>query len=345
LRRFSAILTVSALMMVATAAQGAGGPQSYKDRFDSVSYSGSNGSIYWESGWKEVGESTGPFEGAVHVGIDPYCADYKCLHILGQGETYSLIGAMRHADLSEFDEAELSFDVRRLFDEELEDIADAKLLVQVSTDGSKWKIISTLGLMKTDSSPIHKTKGINKWISEGFAFRFVVTGTLGAEVFIDNVEIKGTVASEPTTTTTEATTTTTEATTTTTTGATTTTTTPTTTEATTTTTTRQTTITTEPTATTTTEIGVVAPTETPPSGSGIRETASGVQADYSSGLFGSMEMGQLEVLEMELSADYKMAVEVIESSWVWMVGLLVVIAGAIVTGIDRRKTLETPPEG
>ena len=46
-----------------------------------------------------------------------------------------------------------------------------------------------------------------------------------------------------------------------------------------------------------------------------------------------------------MSADYKMAVEVIESSWVWMVGLLVVIAGAIVTGIDRRKTLETPPEG
>ncbi|MFB3051792.1 MAG: hypothetical protein ACE1Z0_07385, partial [Acidimicrobiia bacterium] len=224
MRRFSAILTVSALMMVATAAQGAGGPQSYKDRFDSVSYSGSNGSIYWESGWKEVGESTGPFEGAVHVGIDPYCADYKCLHILGQGETYSLIGAMRHADLSEFDEAELSFDVRRLFDEELEDIADARLLVQVSTDGSKWKIISTFGLMKTDSSPIHKTKGINSWISEGFAVRFVVAGTFGAEVFIDNVEIKGTFASEPTTTTTEATTTT-KVTTTTTTGATTTTTT------------------------------------------------------------------------------------------------------------------------
>ncbi|MCZ6736694.1 MAG: hypothetical protein O7B77_01820, partial [Actinobacteria bacterium] len=156
--------------------------------------------------------------------------------------------------------------------------------------------------------------------------------TLGAEVFIDNVEIKGTFASEPTTTTT--------------TGATTTTTTPTTTEATTTTTTRQTTITTEPTATTTTtEIGVVAPTDIPPSGSGIRETASGVQAGYSSGLFGSMEMGQPQVLTVELSADYKMAVEVIESSWVWMVGLLVVIAGAIVTGIDRRKTLETPPEG
>jgi hypothetical protein len=58
-----------------------------------------------------------------------------------------------------------------------------------------------------------------------------------------------------------------------------------------------------------------------------------------------MEMGQPEVLRVELSADYKMAVEVIESSWVWMVGLLVVIAGAIVTGIDRRKTLETPPEG
>ena len=91
-------------------------------------------------------------------------------------------------------------------------------------------------------------------------------------------------------------------------------------------------------------IAVAAPTATPPSGSGIRETAAGVQADYTSGLFGSIEMGQPQVLGAELAADYKMVVEVIESAWVWMIGLLVVVSGAMVTGIDRRKTLEVPPE-
>ena len=354
MRRFLAILTVSALMMVATAALGSEESQSYKDRFDSVSYSGSNGSIYWASAWKEVGEGNGPWEGSVHVGIDPYCADSKCLHIHGQGETPSLIGAVRHADLSEFSEAELSYDLRRLFDEEFKDAADAELLIQVSTDGSKWKTIDSFGLKKTDPGPIHKTEQINNWISEGFAVRFVVTGTLGSEVLIDNIEIKGTFASEPTTTTTT-TTTTTEATTTTSDDKTTITTKPLptttttersteTTEATTTTTTRETTTTTASIATTTTVIAVAAPTATPPPGSGIRETASGVQADYTSGLFGSIEMGQPQVLGAELAADYKMVVEVIESSWVWIIGLLVVVSGAMVTGIDRRKTLEVPPE-
>ena len=99
---------------------------------------------------------------------------------------------------------------------------------------------------------------------------------------------------------------------------------------------------TTPATTTTTSIAIVGPPAVPPSGSGIRETATGVQADYSSELFGSMEMGEPEVLGTSFNADYKIAAEVIESSWVWMIGLLVVIAGAIVTGLDRRKTLDTP---
>ncbi|MFV1961973.1 MAG: hypothetical protein ACC658_09070, partial [Acidimicrobiia bacterium] len=82
MRRFLAMITVSALMMmVATVALGAAvtepsGLHSYKDVFGSVSYSGSDGSIFWESPWKEIGEADGPSIGAVHVAVDPYCADY-----------------------------------------------------------------------------------------------------------------------------------------------------------------------------------------------------------------------------------------------------------------------------
>jgi len=348
MRRLLAVLTVSALMMVATAALGAVEAEparlaSFLDLFGSVSYSGSDGSISWESPWKEIGEGDGPSNGAVHVDVDPLCVGVKCLHIFGTGETHSLLGVARSADLSVFEDAELSYDVKRLLDENLEDTLeeteDAELLIQLSTDGSEWKTIDSFGLETTDSNPIHRTHGADNWISEGFAVRFVVTGTLGGEVFIDNVEIQGTLVPQPTTTTT--TTTTTAPTTTTTTAPTTTTTTA---PTTTTTTAPTTTTTTAPTTTSTTVAAVVLPPPAPPPESGIRETASGVQADFSSDLFGSMETGYPEVLEVELNADYKMAVEVIESSWVWMIGLLLVIAAAIVGGLDRRKTLRISPK-
>jgi hypothetical protein len=348
MRRLIAGLSVVALMVVATSAMASVELESgsYKDVFPGTTYSGSAGSIPWEnSPWKEIGDDGLPGEGAVHVDEDPYCPDYKCLHIFGQGETYSLVGVVRFADLSRFDEVDLCYDVKRFFDEGLKGSADAKLLVQVATDGSNWTTIDSFGLETTDSSPIHRSKGISNWIAERFAIRFVVTGTLGSEVFIDNVEIKGKFSPEPTTitttttkptttkpTTTKPTTTTTPQTTTTTTRHD---------ESTTTTTGRSTTTTPSPT-TTTTVIKFVVPPAVPPTGSGIRETDSGVQADFSSGLFGSMEMGQPEVLDVELTADYSMAVELIETTWVWMIGLLVIIAGAIATGLDRRRTLETP---
>jgi hypothetical protein len=378
MRRSLAMITVLALMMMlATVALGAAvtqppGLHSYKDAFGSVSYSGSDGSIFWESPWKEIGEGDGPSEGAVYVGIDPYCADYKCLHIFGQGEPVSLIGVVRSADLSEFKEANLAYEVKRLFDGNLEGNANAKLLVQVSADGSKWDSIDSYVLETTDSNPIRSSKPITNWISQTFAVRFVVTGTLGSEVFIDNVQITGSVPSEPTTTTTTTvpttvttiktittvttikptTTTTKPGPTTTTTGYATTTKPPpttTTTEPTTTTTSAlDTTTTTAPTSTTTTTtttgVAVALPPATPPTGSGIQQTAFGIQADYSSGLFGSVAAGQPEVLGVELNANYKMAVEVIEASWVWMVVLLVVIAGAIVSGLDRRKSPGIQPD-
>ena len=312
MRRLLALLTVSALMMVATADVQAKTEvsQSYLDLFGSVSYSGSDGSISWESPWKEIGEGDGPSNGAVHVDVDSLCPDMRCLQIFGQGETYSLIGLVRSVDLSVFEDVDLSYDVKRLFDENLEDTLeeteDAELLIQVSTDGSEWKTIDNFGLETTDPNPIQRVHGADNWISKGFAVRFVVTGTLVGEVFIDNVEIQGTLVPQPTTTTT--------------------------------------TTTTAPTTTSTTVAAVVLPPPAPPPESGIRETASGVQADFSSDLFGSMETGYPEVLEVELNADYKMAVEVIESSWVWMIGLLLVIAAAIVGGLDRRKTLRISPK-
>jgi hypothetical protein len=40
---------------------------------------------------------------------------------------------------------------------------------------------------------------------------------------------------------------------------------------------------------------------------------------------------------VDLQADYNMAVEVIKATWAWMVVLGLLIAWAIVSGLDRRR--------
>lgn len=57
-----------------------------------------------------------------------------------------------------------------------------------------------------------------------------------------------------------------------------------------------------------------------------------------------MDMSEPDVLGIEISADYEMAVELIESSWIWMIGLLLVVATAIVSGLDRRRSRIQIPE-
>jgi hypothetical protein len=73
-----------------------------------------------------------------------------------------------------------------------------------------------------------------------------------------------------------------------------------------------------------------------PNGSGIRAAARGLQANFQGDLFG--EVRTVSALNgVDLQADYKMAVEVIRSSWAWMALLGLVIAWAIITGLDRRR--------
>lgn len=73
----------------------------------------------------------------------------------------------------------------------------------------------------------------------------------------------------------------------------------------------------------------------PPGTGGLRHAQHGIQAGYDQGMFGDADMIRPEVLG--LTADHRMAVEVVSSSWVGLVGLVLVITAALVTGLDRRK--------
>jgi hypothetical protein len=328
------IATLMAVSSVALA--GTEQYESYKDLFPDITYSGSAGSVHWEKPWFEVGENDGPGAGMVRV-YTGGCYDHKCLIIEGRGDVGTL-GAQRYADLSFFEDADLCFDVVAQLEGE-EDLSEGELWVQVTSDGETWKTVDSFNLQHLDGNARHRQKGLNNYLTDGFGVRFIVTGTLVGEVYVDNVEIKGQFggASATTSTKTTSTTSTTEPNQTTSTI--------TTTGGPETTTTGATAIATADTTsttfaqTTTTSVAALVPVDPlePPSNTGLRLTDFGVQAGYSPDWFGAMDMGTSDVLSVGLEANYSTAVEVFSTTWIWMVALLLIIAVAIVTGLDRRR--------
>lgn len=373
-------------MLIGTAAFAVEDYGYYRDDFPDYVYNGSSGNLDWsKSPWQEYNDDGNVKTGAVHVDHTPeFCADeYKCLHLYSEGPLPEPVGVKRYADISMMETAELCFEMTTQGD-----VSGARVKV-FATNGDGWVPIETFD---APDSYLHPIIDVSDFISEKFGIRFELSGEIyGGEIFVDSVEVKGSFATPPptststtststtststtstsTTSTSTTSTSTTSTSTTTTTLATTTTSKPsqttttskpkqttttkprstaTTTEprSTSTTTDRRTTTTdaatttTVPATTTTTAAAVVGLPTDPPDGSGLREASAGIQFDHEGGMAGEMTMDKPEVLGVSLNVDYKMAVEFIEQSWMWMVGLLLVIATAIVTGLDRRRARTFP---
>lgn len=339
MRMVSRLLAVLAAMsMLATTAL-AGEYGAYRDEFKTVSYNGSVGSLDWtSSGWAELNDDGNKTTGAVHVDPGGNCVGSNCLHIHSEGSELVGVGAKRQADTSVFSWFELCYEVRY---DEYEAGTDAVLVVEKSVNGGEtWHPLRTHELYEDlQEHPIIEIGGPY----ESTIIRFAVQGYVSGEVFIDDVELKGTLAGSSTTTTTspsttttvEATTATTQATTTTTTKATTTTS-----------TTAPTTTTTVPETTETTEAVVVAPPQEPPSrfngppeGSGIRETAVGLQVAFENELFGEVSFVSSDFASVDHNANFRIVAEVIEAGWVWIVVLVCLLAWATVAGLEQRRRI------
>ncbi|HLF43937.1 MAG TPA: hypothetical protein VJA46_10500 [Acidimicrobiia bacterium] len=331
----------------------------YKDKFDAIGWSGSDGSLPWSGSWQEIGDDGDEKQGKVRV-VSSCPSGGICMRI---SATLLLtdIGAMRGADLSVLEGPELCFDVVNV--PNALSLPGTKLRVEVNT-GTGWSILDGGEFDLGDEFEGHLTFDLSDFRTENFQVRFLVVGLLStSEVFIDNVEISGELIE---------TTTTTAPTTTSSTGAdepptTTTTTKP---DSSTSTTIRATTTTTRPTITTsgsdddtttttlagntsTTTLddgtastlvggggdddGVPPGSDGSPEGSGIRQTARGLQANFDPSLFGELTPIS-PITGVDFQARFGMAVEIIEASWAWMVLLALVIAWSIVSGMERRGT-------
>lgn len=362
MRRLVLTVATVGMLSVAVTATASGGTEQIRDRFVSISWGGSDGSLPWSAPWSEIGDDGDEKKGNVRVVSSGRCASENCLRLSALTTLLGPIGVVRSADTSHLAETTLSFDL-----ETTASLLGSQLVVQVS-DGGGWVTVAEYEWGSAlDDDPTIDVSGFS---AEDFSVRFLFTGALLAgEAFVDNVEITGTLVEETTTTTTAPTTTTT------TTAPTTTTTTPSTT------TTRPESALTTPGAqagapspsTTSTTVAVAAVTSTaapgengpdrdgnapPPSttptstvevstepvpeddgaaldGSGIRAGARGLQANFQGGVYGDVRTVS-DLQGVDFRANYNMAVEIIEASWGWMVLLGLLVAYSIVSGLDRR---------
>ena len=331
--------------------------ESYKDKFESIGWGGSSGSLPWSGPWAEIGDDNDEKHGAVRVVSSGNCASGNCMSI--DASLLPNVGARRTADTSIFGSAELRYDVNIIPGLDLGGI----LHVQVRPGSGGWTTLEQYPL--GDGTTENPQIDISDYAAEALQLRFLVTGLLStSQVYIDNVEIRGELLEEPTTTTTTTaptTTTTTidDATTTTTRPPSTTTTNPTTTttdegdgpaQSTTTTTVADTsTTTTSPSedGSPPTLVVAIGGGDEPPSpggpsspaagAGGIRQAGRGLQANFDPGLFGQVGVVS-PITGVDLEARFSLAAEVIESTWVWMVLLATVIAWSIVSGMERRRS-------
>ena len=192
MRRLTAALVAIALMGLAVTAS-AHETEEYKDKFTSISWGGSDGSLDWSGPWSEIGDDGDEKKGNVRVVSSGNCSG-NCMRMSALTTLLGPIGAVRSADTSFLEGATLSFDVRST-----SSLLASTLEVQVNGGGG-WVDVAEYQLASGINE--HASIDVSDFSSENFRVRFRFSGLLlSSEVFIDTVEIFGTYI-EPTTTTT-----------------------------------------------------------------------------------------------------------------------------------------------
>jgi hypothetical protein len=147
--------------------------KNYLDRFNTQSFSNSDGTTNWSDAWIEIDESNGPNGGSVRISGGE-------LQLRGSGGEN---GIYRVVDLTDIGSAELSFDYR---DSGLENSDELELSIY---DGSSWTL---LDVFDRNSSHTRYTYDISDYTNADSRIRFIEKGNQGNDRFyIDDLEIDG----------------------------------------------------------------------------------------------------------------------------------------------------------
>ena len=155
----------------------------YRDEFNTVSYSGDDGSLSWSGDWIEINEGNGPSSGDIRVRNDDSFYHLRVRDNDGGGE-----GVERAADLSAGSSAELRFSARR----DGFDNSNDYVTIDVSQNGgATWTELSRIEGPGTDGSYSSYVFDLSPYLSSETRIRFLGSPNLGGrdELMLDDVEI------------------------------------------------------------------------------------------------------------------------------------------------------------
>jgi MSHA biogenesis protein MshQ len=159
----------------------------FRDEFNSIAYTGSDGTGTWSTNWLEINESDGASSGDEQVVSDDGSNRLRVQDNDGGGE-----GVQREADLSDAVSATLSFDYRR---DGLDDSGDYVRVDVSANGGSSWTELDRFEGPATDGSYTSVNYDITSYIASNTRIRFRSSSGLGGfsdRVYFDNVEISTT---------------------------------------------------------------------------------------------------------------------------------------------------------
>jgi len=162
-------------------------PARVRDEFTAISYAGNNGTLDWTGPWVEAGETTSPTGGNIRVVASSYCQSANCLRIGGDEVSINGQSVSREANLLGATSASLTFSYRR---RDL-DGSGGSVALQVSGDGgASWATLLTIPFSGTDPAQTSVGCGIAPYIGANTRVRFLGSGSVESELYVDNVQIE-----------------------------------------------------------------------------------------------------------------------------------------------------------
>jgi serine protease AprX len=160
------------------------GSYTYRDEFKQVKFSGSTGTKNWTAiPWVEIGESDGPFAGAVEIDGE-LCASNYCLEL--EGDREGQWGAYRAVNLDGAASATLTFKYRR----NIETTTGSLNLIVSADAGANWVTLAVIPLDTTDAAQQTAAYDLAPYANANTLIGFVGSGFVGTEIHIDNVQIE-----------------------------------------------------------------------------------------------------------------------------------------------------------
>ena len=169
--------------------------ETVRDEFNSVGYSGNDGTQNWAGDWQELGESDGANTGLVEGDANP--AGLEIGRVNGPADINGL-GLKREADLSQALSATLSLDAWvSSYDD------DASVSLAISTDNVNWTILDTYDFSSMPTTSTAYNYDISGYLSASTWIRFLGSGDTGSdatndEFYADNIQIAYTTNTAPT---------------------------------------------------------------------------------------------------------------------------------------------------